>query len=108
MATAVFDAGAPPAAAPAAAEEAVRERSPRIMASAWMTVLPPSMIFCVPTRTAFLATLLPVSCDALGQPLLFHRAMEIDQACHTVSMYSPLGAFRDMVAGCVEGLVCQL
>jgi len=105
MATAVFDAGAPPAAAPAAADEAVRERSPRIMASAWMTVLPPSMIFCVPTRTAFLATLLPVSYGDLSQPLLFPGAVEIDQPCRTVSMYSPLGAFRDMMAEYEEKFV---
>lgn len=61
-----------------AAEEelvAVRAKSPRIMASAMMTVLPPSMMFWVPTRVAFRATLLPVS----------------------VSMYSPLGARLDMV-----------
>lgn len=56
-------------------EMAVRARSPRIMASAIMTVLPPSMMFWVPTRVAFRATLLPVS----------------------VSMYSPLGARLDMV-----------
>lgn len=56
-------------------ETAVRARSPRIMASAMMTVLPPSMMFCVPTSVAFRATLLPVS----------------------VSMYSPLGARLDMV-----------
>lgn len=56
-------------------ETAVRARSPRIMASAIMTVLPPSMMFCVPTSVAFRATLLPVS----------------------VSMYSPLGARLDMV-----------
>lgn len=42
-------------------EMAVRARSPRIMASAMMTVLPPSMMFWVPTRVAFRATLLPVS-----------------------------------------------
>jgi hypothetical protein len=56
----------------------VRIRSPRIMTSGWMTVLPPSMMFCVPTSVALRATLLPVS----------------------VSMYSPRGGLRDdIVAG---------
>ncbi len=54
----------------------VRTRSPRIMTSGWMTVLPPSMMFWVPTSVALRATLLPVS----------------------VSMYSPLGGRRDMLA----------
>lgn len=40
---------------------AVRTRSPLIMTSGWMTVLPPSMMFWVPTRMALRATLLPVS-----------------------------------------------
>lgn len=40
----------------------VRMRSPRIMTSGWITVLPPSMMFWVPTRVALRATLLPVSC----------------------------------------------
>lgn len=55
---------------------AVRARSPLIIASAWMTVLPPSMMCWVPTRTAFRATLLPVS----------------------VSIYSPLICFLDIVS----------
>ncbi len=56
----------------------VRTRSPRIMTSGWMTVLPPRMMFCVPTSVALRATLLPVS----------------------VSMYSPRGGRRDdMFAG---------
>lgn len=38
-----------------------RDRSPRIITSGWMTVLPPSMMFWVPTSVAFRATLLPVS-----------------------------------------------
>lgn len=71
MAMAVLVEGA----AAAEEERAVRARSPRIMASAMMTVLPPSMMFWVPTSVAFRATLLPVS----------------------VSMYSPLGARLDMV-----------
>lgn len=54
----------------------VRIRSPRIMTSGMMTVLPPSMMFCVPTSVALRATLLPVS----------------------VSMYSPLGGRRDILA----------
>lgn len=54
----------------------VRTRSPRIMTSGWMTVLPPSMMFWVPTSVALRATLFPVS----------------------VSMYSPLGGRRDMLA----------
>lgn len=48
-------------------EGAVRTRSPRIMTSGWMTVLPPSMMFCVPTRMALRATLLPVSCAEEGE-----------------------------------------
>lgn len=61
MATAVVLAGA--AVLPLDEEEdgAVRTRSPRIMTSGWMTVLPPSMMFCVPTSIALRATLLPVS-----------------------------------------------
>jgi hypothetical protein len=48
------------------------------MTSGWMTVLPPSMMFWVPTSVALRATLLPVS----------------------VSMYSPLGGLReDMLDG---------
>lgn len=42
-------------------EGAVRTRSPRIITSGWMTVLPPSTMFCVPTRMALRATLFPVS-----------------------------------------------
>src|SRR5665213_1331962 len=38
-----------------------RARSPRIMTSGWITVFPPSMMFCVPTRVALRETLLPVS-----------------------------------------------
>lgn len=38
-----------------------RTRSPRIIASGWMTDFPPSMMFWVPTRMAFRATLFPVS-----------------------------------------------
>ncbi len=38
-----------------------RVRSPRIITSGWMTVLPPSMMFWVPTSVALRATLLPVS-----------------------------------------------
>lgn len=56
MATAVLFAGAPPLEL-----LAVRARSPRIMTSCWITVLPPSMMFWVPTRVALRATLLPVS-----------------------------------------------
>jgi len=50
--------GAPPE-EPAA--EAVRVKSPRTMASAMMTVLPPSMMCCVPIKLALRDTLLPVS-----------------------------------------------
>lgn len=46
-------------------DEDVRTRSPRIMTSGWITVLPPRTMFCVPTRTALRATLLPVSCVGL-------------------------------------------
>lgn len=60
------------------------------MTSGWMTVLPPSMMFWVPTKVALRATLLPVS----------------------VSMYSPLGGRRDMMGGCCLcvpfGVVCVL
>ena len=42
-------------------EATVRTRSPLIITSGWMTVLPPSMMFWVPTRMALRATLLPVS-----------------------------------------------
>lgn len=42
-------------------EEVVRVRSPRIMTSGCITVLPPSMMFWVPTRLLLRATLLPVS-----------------------------------------------
>lgn len=62
MATAVLLAGAPPA--EGCAE---RARSPRIMTSGWITVLPPSMMFWVPTRVALRATLLPVSCCFLRE-----------------------------------------
>ncbi len=47
MATAVLFVGAPPE-----ADGADRARSPRIMTSGWITVLPPSMMFWVPTRVA--------------------------------------------------------
>lgn len=56
MATAVLVAGAEPE-----PETAVRARSPLIMASCMMIVLPPSMIFWVPTSVALRLTLLPVS-----------------------------------------------
>lgn len=58
----------PGAAAPDAVEDGGlrRVKSPRIIASGWMTVLPPSMMFWVPTRFALRATLLPVSWRAAG------------------------------------------
>lgn len=56
MATAVLLAGADPL-----EDEAVRARSPLIMTSGWMTVFPPSIMFCVPTRLALRETLFPVS-----------------------------------------------
>jgi hypothetical protein len=59
MATAVLLAGA----VPEEDDETVRVRSPLIMTSGWMTVLPPSIMFWVPTRTALRETLLPVSCS---------------------------------------------
>lgn len=37
-------------------------RSPRMHTSAWMTVRPPKMMFCVPWIWALRETLLPVSC----------------------------------------------
>ncbi len=37
-------------------------RSPRMHTSAWMTVRPPRMMFCVPWIWALRETLLPVSC----------------------------------------------
>ena len=63
MATAVLLAGEPPDPGELGTE---RARSPRIMTSGMMTVLPPSMIFWVPTRVALRATLLPVSWRKLG------------------------------------------
>lgn len=57
METAVLFAGAPPE----DEDCTVRARSPRIITSGWMTVLPPRMMFWVPTRVALRATLLPVS-----------------------------------------------
>ena len=59
MATAVLFAGPPE---PDDEEGWERTRSPRTMASGWMTDLPPSMMFWVPTRVALRDTLLPVSC----------------------------------------------
>lgn len=49
------------AAAAPAPVGSVRSRSPRIITSAWMTVLPPRMIFVVPMRCDLRETLLPVS-----------------------------------------------
>ncbi|KAJ2900978.1 uncharacterized protein MKZ38_002162 [Zalerion maritima] len=45
-----------------------RVKSPRIITSGCITVLPPSMMFCVPTRLLLRATLLPVSffCRSTG------------------------------------------
>jgi hypothetical protein len=65
MATAVLFGGAPDDDAEADddddASALLRTRSPRIMASGWMMDLPPSMMFCVPTRLALRETLFPVS-----------------------------------------------
>lgn len=36
-------------------------RSPLIVTSCWMTLLPPRIMFCVPTSVALRETLLPVS-----------------------------------------------
>lgn len=57
MATAVLFAGA----LEPDDEGCERMRSPRTMASGWMTDFPPSMMFWVPTRVALRETLLPVS-----------------------------------------------
>jgi hypothetical protein len=45
--------------------EALRNRSPRMTASAWMTVLPPRMMCCVPWIWDRREILLPVSCGLL-------------------------------------------
>ena len=102
IATAVLFVGAPPD-----AEGTDRARSPRIITSGWITVLPPSMMFCVPTRVALRATLLPVSYGRtqLGSASkidLFNRPARVPAAGAfrelTVSMYSPLGGRRDILS----------
>jgi len=60
-----------------------------------MTVFPPSMIFCVPTRVAFRATLLPVSYRA---NVSSEKAPDWGKRL-AVSMYSPFGTRRDILAG---------
>lgn len=43
-----------------------RKRSPRITASAWMTVFPPRMMCCVPWMRLRREILLPVSCSSIS------------------------------------------
>ncbi len=63
-------------------------KSPRMQTSAWMTVRPPRMMFCVPWIWDFRETLLPVSCGDVLVSVGFRR----DGLGITVSIYSPLTA----------------
>lgn len=67
-------------------EGRVRRRSPRMVQSAWMTVLPPRMMFWEPRMVDLRLTLLPVS----------------------VSMYSPLRGLGGIAVGIRDcGLVVE-
>jgi hypothetical protein len=72
----------------------VRIRSPRIMTSGWMTVLPPSMMFWVPTSVALRATLLPVSCRRDPRSVLVYFVGMGAGNLHLPSQYTlPLAVF---------------
>lgn len=81
----------------------LRERSPRIMTSGWITVFPPSVMFWVPTKMALRATLLPVSWRGMngqsnGRTMKLKGARRRIDMPRTVSIYSPFGALRDILS----------
>ena len=73
-------------------EGRVRMRSPRIQASAWMTVRPARIIFCVPWIWERRETLLPVSLEGKVRKTGLREAQRMGKGKEdrTVSMYSPL------------------
>lgn len=66
----------------------VRARSPRIMASGMMTVFPPSMMCCVPTRVALRLTLLPVSYNKTNAAFLSVNVSYLEKLLSCI-LYSP-------------------
>lgn len=89
-------------AADAELEDNVRSKSPRMMTSACMTVLPPRMMFVVPRIWDLRETLLPVSWEVVSFVLQVMGGATGRGIARTVSMYSPLGALRDMASTLAE------
>lgn len=94
----------PPPLPSAGTEDEERYRSPRMTASAWMTVLPPRMMCCVPWIWERREILLPVSYEPVAAVRLGLEGLKVlngrggGRRLRTVSMYSPLACLGGILA----------